>query len=72
MNATATYTFSKTTLRNMTFVQVVVDVESDLGWLGACALFAPTKTEAYELAYAEAERRAMARGLTLQTFKAAA
>lgn len=69
MNARATYTHRSTTLNNRPVIETVLNVESDHGWLGGCVLHSFTKAQGYEMAYNEADRRASAHGLTLQSFR---
>jgi hypothetical protein len=69
MNAYATYTTSKSTLNNRAVIKVVLNVESDQGWLGACVMHALTASQAQDMAYNEADRRATAHGLTLQSLR---
>lgn len=54
------------TYKHISRHEVIVDVESTKGWLGTCRLPIPFTMDALTVAYNEADRRAIAAGVTLQ------
>jgi hypothetical protein len=71
-SAFATYFTRSTILNGRKVIEIILDVESTKGWLGACALHTLDRSKVQELAYNEADRRATAQGLTLQYLRRAA
>lgn len=65
-NAYATYTIQSTDNFGRSCLKGIVDIESDVGWLGFASVFGFTQEEIQAAAYVEAERRAVQCGLTLQ------
>jgi len=69
MNNAAFATFQ--IIKTSPHIEAIVDVESTSGWLGACRVYAPRHGDIQNAAYNEADRRAKAHGLTLQSLRAA-
>lgn len=72
MNAFATYFLQSSTNNGRKAIKVILDVESTNGWLGGCVMYALNKYQAQNMAYNEADRRATAHGLKLQSLRRAA
>jgi hypothetical protein len=58
-------------LKTAPHIEAYLDIESTNGWLGGCIVFAPRHGDIQNAAYNEADRRAQAHGLTLQSLRAA-
>ena len=65
-SAFATYFTRSTIINGRKAIEIIVEVDSTNGSLGACRLYTFNRSEAQDLAYNEADRRATAQGLTLQ------
>lgn len=69
MNAYATCRIYVTHANGRACLKGIVDIDSDLGWLGFATVFGFSRQAVQEAAYLEADRRAQARGLILQHLK---
>jgi hypothetical protein len=64
--AFATYLTRSTVVNGRKAIEIIVDVDSTNGWLGACRLYTFDRSKAQDMAYNEADRRALAQGLNLE------
>lgn len=69
--AFATYFTRSAVINGRKAIEIIVDVESTNGWLGACRLYTFDLSNAQDMAYNEADRRASVQGLTLESLRRA-
>ncbi len=71
MYATATFSTRSTIINGRKAIEIVLDVDAPSGWLGGCVIHTMDRSKVQELAYNEADRRATAQGLILNSLRAA-